>query len=239
MLNDREKKLRTRRRMVSEQHQLDVEHAQPRERTNTRTKSGEKPAEKSMNTVIESNDQQVHVPVHPLVLEDGVKHINIDTYAKTDLGKMLVHKYPAPFEHPKFGRFRSVEGFWGYIRTGAREDRWRYLSGMPAKRETRNLDKRWIKNFHQIIMEANFHKVNQNEDIKKLMLASTLPFDHYYIFRSEQMKPDDPGLPTRPQIASWLCEGFEDIRRLLREGKQPEVPDYEDVYLGDNEVIHR
>jgi hypothetical protein len=240
MYNDREKKLRTRRRVISEQHQLDVDHAKPRERTyNTKTMPGEKPAEKSMTAVIETKDQQVEVPTHPLVLEDGVKHINIDTYAKTELGRMLVHKFPAKFEHPTFGRFRSIEGFWGFIRTGAREDRWRYLSGMPAKRETRNLDKRWIKNFHQIIMEANFYKVSQNDEIKKLMLASTLPFDHYYIFRSEKMTDNDPGLPTRPQIATWLCAGFEEIRTLLRAGKQPVTPDYSDVYLGSDEPLNR
>ena len=188
-----------------------------------------------MNAVVETEVHQI--PTHPMVLQDGVTHINIDSYAKTELGRMLVHKFPAKFEHPTFGRFKSVEGFWGFIRDGARDDQWRYLSGMPAKRETRNLGPRYITNFHQIIMEANFYKVDQNEAIKALMLASSLPFDHYYIFRSDEMADDNPGLPTRPQIAPWLIRGFEEIRQLLKDGKRPEKPDYSDVYLRNESKV--
>jgi hypothetical protein len=86
-------------------------------------------------------------------------------------------------------------------------------------------------------MEANFYKVDQNEAIKALMLASTLPFDHYYIFRSAEMSDDNPGLPTRPQIAPWITRGFEEIRQLLKDGKRPDKPDYSDVYLRNESKV--
>lgn len=242
MLNDRERKGRTRFH-VSDQHgddarQQRVSHRDRHPRT-IKTPDPKSVEKTEMNAVLEK-PQAVEptlqaIPTHPMVLQDGVTHINIDAYAKTELGRMLVHKFSARFEHPTFGRFKSVEGFWGFIRDGARDDRWRYVSGMTAKRETRNLGSRYVANFHQIIMEANFFKVSQNEAIKELMMASTLPFEHYYIYRSEEMTPDNPGVPTRPQIASWLTRGFEDIRKMLLNGTRPEKPDYSDVYFTPGE----
>lgn len=235
MFSDRERKGRTRFH-VSDQHGEDAREQRAAHRNRTarsKTTPDTKSVERSeMNAVLE---KPLVIPTHPLVLQDGVTHINIDSYAKTELGRMLVHKFSARFEHPTFGRFKSIEGFWGFIRDGARDDRWRYVSGMTAKRETRNLGPRYIANFHQIIMEANFFKVEQNETIKELMLASTLPFEHYYIFRSKEMTADDPGVPTRPQIAHWLTQGFEDIRQLLRDGKRPVKPDYSDIYLTEKD----
>lgn len=230
MFNDREKKLRPRYPMISNQHHDDrSRRVGDRSVARTKTTPGKKPEGKQrMNVAVGTPDQDI--AIHQMVLHDGLTHINIDSHAKTELGRMLVHKYPSKFEHPTFGRFKSIEGFWGYIRDGARDDRWRYVSGMSAKRETRALGPRFIANFHQIIMEANFLKVEQNETVRALMIASTLPFEHYYIFRSEEMSPDNPGVPTRPQIASWLTRGFEEIRTMLIKGTRPEKPDYSDIY---------
>lgn len=232
MRNNRDKKSKSHYPIVSDAHTNDInQHYANVVETgaNTTTTPGKKPAENThMNAVAAEIPA---ITIHPMVLQDGVSHINIDAHGRTELGRMLVHKYLARFEHPTFGRFNSVEGFWGFIRDGARDDRWRYLSGMAAKRETRDLGKRYVANFHQIIMEANFFKVEQNEAIRALMMASTLPFEHYYIFRSAEMAPTDPGVPTRPQIAPWLTRGFDDIRKMLLAGKRPEKPDYSDVFL--------
>lgn len=230
MSNDRDRKGKVRFPNISDERKREAkqEHAGPATPRSTKTKSGAKPAENV--TMQAASDVIDAVPIHPLVLEDGVTHINIDAHARTELGRMLVHKHASKFEHPQFGRFRSVEGFWGFIRDGAKDDKWRYMSGMNARHETRRLGPRYINNFYQIIMEANFFKAEQNEPIKQLLLASTLPFDHYYIFRGKEVSPSDPGLPIRPQIAPWLTRGFEDIRKMLKEGRRPEKPDYSDVY---------
>lgn len=229
MLNDRERKGK-RARTVSDAHLNDIRMQRAREhaRKDSPNLPEIKPAENSAMPAVLVTPETL---IHPLVLQDGVTHINIDAHARTELGRLLLHKLASRFEHPMFGQFKSVEGFWGFIRDGARDDRWRYVSGMAAKYETRKLGPRYIANIHQIIMEANFYKVEQNETIRSLMVASTLPFDHYYIFRSPEMAEDNPGVPIRPQIAPWLTRGFEEIRTLLQFGKRPDRPDYTDVYF--------
>jgi len=226
MLNDRERKVRVRFPNIEENRKREATQEHAGAESNTK-RTGAKPAE---NVNMQAVADDVEVPTHPLVLDDGKTHINIDAFAQTDLGRMLVHQFPAKFEHPEFGRFRSVEGFWGYVRDRNRDDRWRYVSGMAAKRETRNQGEVWIADFHQIIMEANFFKIEQNEGIKDLFVASTLPFDHYYIFRKKDAAPNNPGFPVRPQIAPWFTRGMENIRTMMKEGRRPEKPDYSDVF---------
>lgn len=228
MLSDRERKGRVRFPNISEERRREAtqEQSDTGSSAQDNTRTGAKPAENVMQAVTD----EVQVPVHPLVLEDGTTHINIDAFAQTELGRMLVHQFASKFEHPQFGRFRSVEGFWGYVRDNTRDDRWRYVSGMTAKRETRNLGVRWIANFHQIIMEANYFKIEQNDHLKALFVASELPFDHYYIFRGKEAIASDPGFPIRPQIAPWFTRGMESIRTLMKEGRRPDKPDYSDVF---------
>ena len=160
-------------------------------------------------------------PTHPHQLEDGKTHINIDARGQTELGRMLVHTFKSNMIHPTFGPFNSIEGFWAYIRSNVKSDRdrFRYVSGTTAKRESRIKDPRYIQNFHDIIIEANYFKILQNEKLKKLFIESTLPFDSYYIFHSKESKATE-GMLVRPQIHSWLMPGFEKIRRMIREERQ-------------------
>lgn len=226
MYNDRERKGKVRFPNISEDRRREASQSHTAPRTDHTTRTGGKPAENVMQAVTE----ELEVPTHPLVLDDGRTHINIDAFARTELGRMLVHQFPARFEHPEFGRFRSVEGFWGYVRDRDRDDRWRYVSGMAAKRETRNQGEVWLTDFHQIIMEANFFKIEQNAHIRELLIATDLPFDHYYIFRKKDAAPNNPGFPVRPQIAPWLTRGMDSIRTMLKEGRRPDKPDYSDVF---------
>ena len=45
-------------------------------------------------------------------LNDGVDHINIYSRGKTQLGRMLSNFYLSPFNHPVYGGFNTVEGFY-------------------------------------------------------------------------------------------------------------------------------
>lgn len=153
---------------------------------------------------------------------DGITHINIDRYGMTELGRMLTHMYHLPFVHPEFGPFRSVEGFIGYIRSGGKDSQFHYAHGMNARYRSRNQSSEFISGFRQIVMEANYLKITQNEQLRDLMINSDLPFDHYYLFGPH-------GNPVRPRNASWLVPSFEELRDMLKEGKSYPPVDYTDV----------
>lgn len=50
--------------------------------------------------------------------EDGVTHINIYSKGKTELGRWLTNFSYSPFNHPEYGKFLSMEGFWCWVSTG-------------------------------------------------------------------------------------------------------------------------
>jgi hypothetical protein len=156
----------------------------------------------------------------PIKEDDGITHINIDQGAKEELGRMLSHFYDdAPFIHPHFGPFNSMEGFWHYIKTLEVDDRLRTLPGADAHALGKSLTTCLVRNFYAYINEANFYKIEQNEQLKKLMMESTLPFDYYYLFGAAK-------LPIRPRSALPLIEGFTEIRNMLKENRRPPTIDY-------------
>lgn len=158
------------------------------------------------------------------VAEDGVNCINIHIDGKTQLGKMLSFFYESHFVHPYFGPFNCMEGFWHYIKTAERDDNLRHLVGLQAKKHGDKLTKLRIKNFHEIIIAANFHKIQQNPKLKELFLESTLPFDYFYHF--------GPGnLLIRPAPYTSVVRGFETLRTMMKEGRVPEPIDYGQLIL--------
>lgn len=147
---------------------------------------------------------------------DGVDHINIHSVGKTELGRLLSHFAHTPFTHPFFGPFYSMEGFWYFARSGFTEDRLRYLSGFRAKQAGRDLKYKYYDEFKEDIIAANYQKIIQHERIRELMVASELPFDHYYTFGPNSVH-------VTPKESEWLIKGFEDIRLALKEGTVPSV----------------
>lgn len=155
---------------------------------------------------------------------DGVDHINIDTRAKTVLGRMLVSTAATDFIHPVLGPFSSIEAFRAFIRTGGKDPDVRYLSGkMAYDYSNKNIRSQCPKNIKDIILEASWHKVDQNPELKKLLLESSLPFDHYYIFTSRE---GGAQIPIHPRYNKQVCNGAEELRRLFKECITPPVIDY-------------
>lgn len=150
---------------------------------------------------------------------DGITHIDIHSMGGTELGKLLSHFAHTPFTHPYFGPFYSMEGFWYYARCGFNETlayKLRYLSGFRAKKVGKEFKMIKYDEFQQDIIAANYQKIIQNDRICDLMIASELPFDHYYTF-------SEGGRVVTPKEAGWLIQGFEDIRMALKEGVVPSV----------------
>lgn len=153
---------------------------------------------------------------------DGTLHINIWIHGKTELGRMLAHFYHQSFIHPVLGPFNSMEGLWHYVKTKEKDDALRKLSGIKAKEYGKKLTRQHVKNFHEIIIAANFYKIEQIPKLKQLMVESTLPFDFYFFHGPEHVF-------IKPTGYEWLVDGFENIRQMLREGRRPEDIDYSHV----------
>jgi hypothetical protein len=167
-----------------------------------------------MNTA--NNKRPAAALLTPRVLldpsKDGETHINISLGGATELGRKLPHFAVTPFVHPIYGPFKSMEGFWHYAKCEKSDDLFRTLSPSRSKSHAKTMNTVFREHFIQIINEANYYRIEQTEGLKELMINSWLPFKYYYLFGDHQ-------LPIEPKHAQWLCAGFEEIRRLMKEGK--------------------
>lgn len=146
---------------------------------------------------------------------DGEDHINIYDRSETELGAILVHNSKLTFVHNIFGRFYDMESFWHYIQSAERDDRTRTMTGQILKNFAKKLTMTRVKNFRAIIMDANYQRIKQYDPVVQAMKESTLPFDCYYV-------NEETGLRTRPVFFKWLIMGFEEIRRALKEEREPD-----------------
>lgn len=144
--------------------------------------------------------------------DDGVKYINIYSRGLTPLGRKLSHFAHTPFTHPYYGPFKSMEGFWFYMRSAVRDDKLRYLVGREAKFYGRELPANWYPEFREDMLAANYQKIIQNDYIARLMVESTLPFKHFYTYGVGKVM-------ITPQDQEWLIEGMEEIRNALKESR--------------------
>jgi hypothetical protein len=152
---------------------------------------------------------------------DGVTHINIDKRGRTELGQMLTHMSRSQFDHPEFGPFQSVEGFIGFIRSGATDDQFHYVHGMNARYRAKNQNSDFIRGFRELVMQANYLKIVQNDSLRRAFRDSMLPFDHYYLLGN--------GRPVQPRNAQWIIPGFEELRRLIKADQPYPTVDYTGV----------
>lgn len=166
--------------------------------------------------------KQKTAPERRLKESDGVDHINISLTGKTKLGQMLSFGYQLPFVHPYFGPFNCMDGFWYYIKTAERPDQMRYVSAAKARALAHKLTPAQVNNFEEIIVAANWHKIVQNQELYNEFIKSELPFDYYYLYGPAQLE-------VRPRIHAWVVDGFEDLRRLMKSGKDLKEPDYTHV----------
>lgn len=150
--------------------------------------------------------------------EDGVTYINIYSRGMTPLGRKLSHFPRTPFTHPVFGPFASMEGFWYYMRAQTHlqpagfGDQLRTLVGRDAKFYGRTLPSGWYDDFQEDILAANWQKIIQNPEIADMLVESSLPFKHFYIFGPKR-------LVIIPPRFEWLMDGFDEIRTALKEGR--------------------
>lgn len=124
-----------------------------------------------------------------LTANDGIDHINIYSKGQTELGRLLSNFAETPFEHPLFGYFESVEGFWYWAKTGKTHDDLRYLSGYDAKSIGKKYKEVFNPNFEKEVKECITLKIEQNPTLFEMLKDSTLPFTHYYVYEDKIVEP--------------------------------------------------
>jgi hypothetical protein len=160
----------------------------------------------------------IDLPVLPSPMKlgkDGDDHINIYQNSETVLGQALSQSANLGIDHPHFGHFSSLEGFWQWIATQEHDDRLRSLNGHSLRMLAKKLTKCHVPNLQMIVMDACWLKVNRHTELRASLTKSTLPFDCYYFSRENQH------LRMRPYYATWMVYGFEEIRKALKEKRDP------------------
>lgn len=155
--------------------------------------------------------------------QDGILYINMYSNCVTRLGKKLSHFADTPFIHPYFGPFKSMEGFWFYMKTGKCHDSLRYLYGIKAKAVGKELDVIHNPHFQEDILAGNYQKIIQSEGLMNSFSSSTLPLTHFYLFKQKC----DPQALLKPVVvfpknSDWLIDGMEAIRLSLKACEVPE-----------------
>lgn len=156
------------------------------------------------------------IPYDPF--EDGVTHINVYSKGKTPLGRSLSNFANTPFEHPEYGYFSSIEGFWYWLSTGGNRNEFRALHGFKAKEVGRLIREELqregglaiVEDFDAKIKKAILCKIEQNTELRKALKESSLPLTHYYIWGTE------PNVKiTYPENYAWIHEYISDVREWL------------------------
>jgi hypothetical protein len=148
---------------------------------------------------------------------DGVDHINVHYYAsKTTLGRELSHFSRKAFKHPQYGPFNSLEAFWWWIRAETPDDQIRRCSADKARSMGRDWEKKRTKDnaseFAREIFIANWHRIDQNQGLKEMLIESDLPFTYYYLQGKEPVTQIDD------KDSAWMIQVFENLRRMFKEG---------------------
>lgn len=142
--------------------------------------------------------------------EDGVTHINIYTKGHTALGRALTNPANIPFNHPKYGKFATIESYWHWTKTGRMHDGLRSLSGLDSKKEAKKYEHKEIRGFRELIEEAIEIKVKDSPTLLTKLKESTLPFRHYYTYG---ILPDMR--VVEPEEFKWIPIFVEELRDRL------------------------
>jgi len=177
-------------------------------------------AESTMNKHIRASDYILP----PIVLDehgndpnDGIKYINIYAHGAEELGRLLAPITHMPFTHPDYGNFQNLQGFWEWLKSKERPDALRYVTGRQAIEIGRGLTKDYVERFHDIILEANFCRIDQNQQLHEAFLKSELPFEMYYLKNPHSHNP----LPIRPSTRELMVNSFTELRDMMKAGHRP------------------
>lgn len=154
--------------------------------------------------------------MNPDPLKDGIDHINVWSKGRTALGQMLSNFAHVGFEHPEYGFFASMEGYWYWCGSGRSHDELRRLYGMSAKSVGVKLDNVPMDEdeFRGMILEGLRCKVTQNSDLQQALKTSVLPLEHYFVY-------GHTAVVNRRDKHGWQLDFLTALRQELQGGPQP------------------
>ena len=86
------------------------------------------------------------------------------------------------------------------------------LSGFEAKKFGKSLERTKLEDFENIIRKAIRLKIYQNELLRSLLKASTLPFTHYYFYGD----PNDKYKLFNPKGFEYMVDEIETVRKEIK-----------------------
>lgn len=140
------------------------------------------------------------------VEQDGKSHVNIFTRGKTKLGRDLSNFHECNIEHPFYGRFRTLEGLWHFLKTGCKDDMYRLLNGHDARKRGQAAESTHYPLFTKMFKLGMVEKLAKNKDLQKALMDNNLPLVHYYTYG---------GAVHVPQRHEWQIEFWETMREAL------------------------
>lgn len=145
-------------------------------------------------------------PYHPL--KEGVDHINAYSRSSTWLGRNLSNFAECSI-NTRFGRFKSVEGFWYWLSTGKIHNKLKDMHGFEAKDYGRTFAVVEEENFESYVKEAITYKFFMNPMIKDGLVENNLKLAHYYYYG----KPENPNV--QPVACDWMLDHMQTLNDLL------------------------
>lgn len=94
---------------------------------------------------------------------------------------MLDEFYVESFIHPVYGMFQHLLGLKCYLRTGCKDDSYRWMDPADVLERFSNAKKQWHKNYMYNVRLAYLAKVSQSEDLAKALHVTTLPLERYRV----------------------------------------------------------
>lgn len=156
---------------------------------------------------------------------DGVHHFNVHHHGKSDLGKALSMHSEYPLIHPKYGSFKTVFGLIAWLSNPNQPDSYRQASAKDVDAALKKTDKTHLPDFGYQVMWATWYKIKSHPKIENWLRESELRFEHYFIQKPLHPVTGKRGDPLRVRNNSsvWMISGMEELRRAVKENREPEL----------------
>lgn len=140
-------------------------------------------------------------------LDDGKTHINISFNGKTKLGQALDFYYFSPINIPDLGSFNCIGGLQHFLMSSPYDERLRTAAGRTCRELGKSIQAKPIPGLKNIIAEATWYKVCQNEALMNMVLESDLPFHAYYVKENNIVFTG---------LNIWYTKVLEEIRKTIK-----------------------
>lgn len=155
--------------------------------------------------------------------EEGIDHINIWPYAKSWLGRRLPMERYKNWQHPALGPFSSVEAIQVCARAKVPFNAYRTMKPHELRAALQNtgnfVGRGEVKNLNAVLLHSVFLRILSEPDLVKAIVGSDLPFDQYWCSYNEK---NEAIRIQRRATATWVCAGYEEIRRALKDRRLPD-----------------